>query len=59
MGEQRVSILTDKKQMNAFVQKLLNDMEAMEYMLDNNWFENDITRIGAEQTIEKVPMGRD
>jgi CBS domain-containing protein/gamma-glutamylcysteine synthetase len=54
MGEQRVSILSDKKQMNAFIQKLLNDMEAMEYMLDNNWFENDITRIGAEQEMVLV-----
>lgn len=26
-------------------------MEALEYMIENNWFENDIVRIGAEQEI--------
>jgi len=54
MGEQRVSRLSDKNQMNAFVSNLLNDMEAMQYMLDNKWFENDITRIGAEQEMVMV-----
>lgn len=37
-----------------FVQALLQDVEAMEYMLKNDWFENDITRIGAEQEIVLV-----
>lgn len=32
-----------------FVQHLLDDVQAFEYMLENNWFESDITRIGAEQ----------
>lgn len=54
MGEQRVSRVSDKEQMNAFIRKLLNDMEAMEYMLEHNWFENDITRIGAEQEMVLV-----
>ncbi len=57
MGEQRVSLLTDKEQMNAFVSSLLNDMEAMQYMLDNKLFENDITRIGAEQEMVMVHKG--
>ena len=49
MGEQRVSQVTDQAQMQRFVQQLLNDVQALEYMLDNDWFESDITRIGAEQ----------
>ncbi len=49
MGEQKVSILSDKKQMHRFVRNLLKDVEALEYMLENDWFESDITRIGAEQ----------
>lgn len=35
--------------MQRFVKHLLNDVQALEYMLDNDWFENGITRIGAEQ----------
>ncbi len=54
MGEQRVSKLSDKKQMNRFVKNLLKDMDAMQYMLENNWFEDDITRIGAEQEMVLV-----
>ena len=49
MGEQRVSMVTDQKQMQHFVKNLLQDVQALEYMLDNDLFEDDITRIGAEQ----------
>ncbi len=49
MGEQKVSIVKDQAQMQRFVKHLLNDVQALEYMLDNDWFESDITRIGAEQ----------
>jgi len=49
MGEQRVSIVKDQPQMQKFVRNLLNDVKALEYMLENDWFESDITRIGAEQ----------
>lgn len=51
MGEQRVSLVKDKKQMQHFVKNLLQDVQAFEYMLENNWFEDDVTRIGAEQEI--------
>lgn len=54
MGEQRVSKLSDKKSMNKFVRGLLKDVQALEFMLENNWFENDITRIGAEQEMIMV-----
>lgn len=49
MGEQKVSLLKDKKQMHRFVKALLMDVRALEYMIDNDWFEKGITRIGAEQ----------
>jgi CBS domain-containing protein/gamma-glutamylcysteine synthetase len=49
MGEQKVKVVRDQKQMQHFVRQLLQDVEAFEFMLDNNWFETDITRIGAEQ----------
>ena len=49
MGEAKVKIVRDKKQMQNFVRQLLNDVQALEYMLDNDWFESDKVRIGAEQ----------
>ena len=49
MGEQKVTTLKDSGQMSRFVQYLLNDLRSFEYMLEKNWFEDDITRIGAEQ----------
>lgn len=54
MGEQRVTLLTDKKKMQQFVKMLLRDVQALEYMLDNDWFESGITRIGAEQEMVLV-----
>ncbi len=49
MGEQKVSIVKSDVQMQHFVRRLLNDLQAFEKMLEEDWFENDITRIGAEQ----------
>ena len=49
MGEQKVSLVEDQKQMHHFVRSLLNDVQALQYMIDNDWFEKGITRIGAEQ----------
>ncbi len=49
MGEQRVSLMSDQTQMQKFVRNLLNDVQALQYMLDEDWFESDVTRIGAEQ----------
>lgn len=57
MGEQKVSILSDEKQMQKFVKSLLEDVEALEYMLKHDWFESDITRIGAEQEMVLVDAG--
>jgi CBS domain-containing protein/gamma-glutamylcysteine synthetase len=49
MGEQKVMVVKEQAQMQQFVSHLLKDVQALEYMLDNQWFEEGITRIGAEQ----------
>ena len=49
MGEQNVSTFKDEAQRKKFMRAILNDVQALEYMLDNDWFEKGITRIGAEQ----------
>jgi CBS domain-containing protein/gamma-glutamylcysteine synthetase len=54
MGEQRVSLVSDQKQMQKFVKSLLKDVEALEFMINEGWFEKDITRIGAEQEMVMV-----
>lgn len=54
MGEQRVSLLQDKSQMQRFVKALLGDVQALEYMITHEWFEGDVTRIGAEQEMVLV-----
>ena len=54
MGEQKVSLVSDQKQMQKFVKSLLNDVTALEFMLDNDWFESDVIRIGAEQEMVMV-----
>lgn len=51
MGEQKVSLASDGAEMQRFVKNLLQDVEALEYMLDNDWFETDTMRIGAEQEL--------
>ena len=54
MGEQKVSLLKDQKDMQRFVSYLLKDVRALEYMLEHDWFETGITRIGAEQEMALV-----
>lgn len=49
MGEQRVSLVEDNQSMQQFVRLLLHDVKSLEYMLENDWFEKGVTRIGAEQ----------
>lgn len=51
MGRQTYKTAKSK---HHFVKCLLKDVEALEYMLANDWFESDITRIGAEQEIVLV-----
>src|SRR5688572_9141191 len=54
MGEQQVSIVKSQDQMQHFVKSLLDDVKALEYMLNHDWFEKDIVRIGAEQEMVLV-----
>ncbi len=50
MGEHKVSLAAENSTaMQRYVRNLLKDVYALEYMLENDWFENDIVRIGAEQ----------
>ncbi len=49
MGVANVRLPGDPIQSQAFVRHILRDLQALEYMLENDWFENDIVRIGAEQ----------
>ena len=49
MGEQRVSLVNSDAQMQQFVRYLLNDMQALDHMLNEQWFETEPIRIGAEQ----------
>lgn len=63
MGEERVKIARESD-MGSFIRHLLKDVQALEYMLDNDWFETDTIRIGAEQemclvdktTLKPAPM---
>ncbi len=48
MGDQQIKVLTDKDKQN-FLRNLIDDIEAMQYMVDNELIESGVTRIGAEQ----------
>lgn len=54
MGEQKVKVIKDPRQMQRFMKSLLNDIRALDHMIENEWFENDIVRIGAEQEMALV-----
>ncbi len=51
MGAKGVRIAENQVERNAFTKELLRDIQAMEVMLDEGWFEIDNMRIGAEQEI--------
>lgn len=48
MGEERVNVPTELSRTN-FTRHLLQDVQALEYMLKHKWFETETIRIGAEQ----------
>jgi CBS domain-containing protein len=54
MGESNVTLMDDKLQMQIFMRKLLQDVQALEHMLKEGWFETGIVRIGAEQEMALV-----
>ncbi len=49
MGDQKINTIADKKARSKFIRHLLNDIKAIELMLEKGLFESDITRIGSEQ----------
>lgn len=51
MGVEQVKIAksNDSLEMQEFMRQLLGDVRAFEHMLNNNWFETGVKRIGAEQ----------
>ncbi len=50
MSKSKLNRTTQSKK-NKFVKALLSDMDSLQYMLDHDWFEDDIIRIGAEQEV--------
>ncbi|MDH5476106.1 MAG: CBS domain-containing protein [Cyclobacteriaceae bacterium] len=49
MGEQSINTNIDNQARAAFIKSLLNDISALDIMLEKDLIESDITRIGAEQ----------
>ena len=49
MGDHIVGSTSKQDLRSSFITHLLNDVDALEYMLKNNMFETGITRIGSEQ----------
>lgn len=51
MGSQSVKAIKSQKQRKKFVYHLLNDVKALEKMIENDVFEKGIQRVGAEQEL--------
>jgi CBS domain-containing protein/gamma-glutamyl:cysteine ligase YbdK (ATP-grasp superfamily) len=49
MGEHDIDLKHDERKLRAYMKALLNDLRALEYMLENNLIESGVRRIGAEQ----------
>ena len=49
MGEHDVEQEFDEQKLQAFMKALLEDLRALDYMLDNDLIETGVRRIGAEQ----------
>jgi CBS domain-containing protein len=49
MGEQHISTSTDDDQLRTFMKKLLDDVVALEALLETDRFETGVRRVGAEQ----------
>ncbi len=49
MGDLNVKLVSNQKELNDFTKYLLKDLQALEYMLENDWFEKKPIHFGAEQ----------
>ena len=59
MGEERVKLADTNEQIQTFMKHVLQDLRALQKMLDKDWFETDVLRIGAEQELCMVdPHGK-
>lgn len=54
MGERKVVSVSDQEIRQHFTRSLIKDMQALDYLLHQGWFEEDIVRIGAEQEVVLV-----
>jgi len=54
MGDHNVEGIFDEQKLQAFMRALLDDLRALDYMLDHNLIESGVTRIGAEQEMFQV-----
>lgn len=57
MGEHDVDQSLDNNKLRAYMQALLDDLRALEYMLDHDLIESGVRRIGAEQEMFLVDKG--
>lgn len=51
MGEERVKLAKSNEDVQKFMKNVLKDARALEKMLEDDWFETDVIRIGAEQEL--------
>ncbi|HAH51166.1 MAG TPA: CBS domain-containing protein [Balneola sp.] len=51
MGEERVKLAKSNEDVQRFMKNVLKDARALEKMLEDDWFETDVIRIGAEQEL--------
>lgn len=51
MGDLNVKVVNTQKQLNDFTKHLLKDVQGLDEMLKNDWFETGQMKIGAEQEI--------
>ncbi|MEQ8524967.1 CBS domain-containing protein [Gracilimonas sp.] len=59
MGEERVKLADDNEQVQNFMKHVFRDLRALKTMLEDDWFETDTIRIGAEQELCMVdPHGK-
>jgi CBS domain-containing protein/gamma-glutamylcysteine synthetase len=57
MAKQEIRDRSDPESMRAFMRALLEDVRALERMLQGEWFETGVRRIGAEQEMFLVDRG--
>ncbi len=57
MGELNVEQESDPEHLRMFMQQVLRDVRALEAMLEGDWFETGVDRIGAEQELFLVGPG--